>query len=270
MRSVLLDGESKVGKTSVSNAIASNLSSDYRVEVADAGAFFRRMTVGVFDWLEVQSAVGVPAAEVDEALAKILAEGIPYDNNYPFGDLERKEVGDFVSNIGRRALSQRAAEEWFAVTAERARAADTEVLVMNARNPRARLAGIDVGVCLELIVKCDPEIAGYRAAVGLGFANPTEAQVKAQTAKVIERRTLDRTRLPEDNPYLDPPFELPFTLGASPSQRVIEVSWVPLPACSSIESSLPHPIEFDTSRMQIDEMRLGVQALARSALAFTA
>ena len=258
MRTILLDGESKVGKTSVNNAIIEDLQRGHSVLLADAGAFFRRITAAVLDILKVKNADAVPPDVLDKAVKKVLRAGTAFEDEYPWGDLEREPVGKLVSVISQRADVQAAGELWYAETAERALASGVDVLVLNGRNPRARLGNHDIGLCLELLIQCDPEVAGLRAVLAKGIAKFSVAVIAKERDAVIARRQLDRNRA--DNPFVEPPHVLPFVVGKSSPKQLLADSW-DAPAAEA-----PYTIGFDTSHVPIEVMTKNVQALAHSAL----
>lgn len=264
MHTILGDGESKVGKTSVTNAIVEGLTPDYSVEVADAGAFYRRLTVATLDRLPVRSE-GQPIDPVDLeiVLDGVIADGVAYEDSYEWGDLERPEISSLVSTVGRS--SQKAGKEWYGRTAAKALESHLDVLVLNGRNPRARLCAAETGIpaaklglCLELVIQCDPEVAGQRAAYAHYGSDPSAVQVAEQRALIIERRRTDRER--PDTPYVDPVCLVPFEVGDLAVEHALDSAW------KNFAKLPPAAIGFDTSHMPMDIMTASVQALARTAL----
>lgn len=256
MKTILLDGESKAGKTSVTNAIAEGIAPDLSIRTADAGAFFRRITAAVIDIVGLSDIPDIDQSALSEAVDKVIAAGIPFDDGYPWGDLERPAVGGLVSTLGQLPSTQAAAEQWFGLTVGHTQNAGTDVLLMNARNPRDRLRGHNIGLVMELLIKCDPEVAGRRMLKDTD--EPTPEALQAATAEVLGRRAKDRNR--EVHPFLDTPYTVPFTLGESDPQAVVREAWAAAP------EDPPLPIDFDTTHMPFKEMRKGAQALARCAL----
>jgi len=261
MHTILGDGETKVGKSSTTRAVVEAMPRDRLVRVADAGVFYRQLTAATLDLLQVEDGSSVGAAHLDTAVQKTIASGVVYEGR-DWGDLERPAVARLVSEVGAR--SQAEGRRWYQQTALRAIKDGIDVLVLNGRNPRDRLAEAEtgipaasVGVCLELIIKCDPEVAGLRAAIALYGPNPTAEQVTAQTALVIKRRETDRNR--EDTPYIERPCSIISAPGVSIAS-VLEASW------DAPCGDAPRPISFDTSYVPIALMNQHVQELARTAL----
>lgn len=195
----------------------------------------------------------------------MIADGGPYDPAIDFGDLEHPRIGNSVSVLGELTTAQMAAEIWWAKTAEGARNSGADILVLNGRNPRQRLSGIDMDLALELVVECDVEEAGrreaFKKAKRQGLEAPSLDMIRLEVQGIADRRRRDRNR--EDNPYAAPAFMLPFILGESSAQMIVDTSWTS--GCTRFE--LPHPIGFDNTTMPMEDMKASAAQLAITALA---
>jgi cytidylate kinase len=259
MRTILVDGESKTGKTSVGEAIVDGLTSQgLQVYSADAGAFFRRLTAAVFGrlGLDPETVPAIDSRDLETTLVKAARDGDAHDGDW--GDLEAPGIGRYVSVVGRYNDAVRAGDEWYVMTAQRAGHRRSDALVVNGRNPRGRLAGHDIGeLSMELLVQCDPWVAGTRVLRRAGICNPSEGQIRKAAGEVMERRLSDRTR--ETHPYRDPVYAVPYELGHSTPAEVIA-------ATRRYVSDEPFPIRVETTSMPLSPMRAGVQELAYTAM----
>jgi hypothetical protein len=259
MRTVLVNGESKTGKTSVGDAIVDGLTTrGLQVYSADAGAFFRCLTAAVFGrlGLDTRTVPVIPSRELEATLAKVVRDNDAHDGGW--GDLEAPGIGRYVSVVGRNNDAVRAGDEWYVMTAQRAAHQRSDALVLNGRNPRERLDGYDIGeLSMELLVQCDPWVAGIRVLRRAGNCDPTEDEIRKAAAQVMERRLSDRTR--ETHPYQDPIYAVPYELGRTSSESVIAAS-------RRYSAEDPFSIRVETTTMPLGRMRAGMQELACTAM----
>ncbi|HSW66526.1 MAG TPA: (d)CMP kinase [Bacillota bacterium] len=257
---VSLDGGAKSGKSTIGNAIAKVVTPHRRVKVADAGAYYRRNTVGAFDFLGIDGSGEISEQDLDTATAAVVKSGLAFNDDFEWGDLERPEVQKWVSRVGRRPLVQQAAKGWFEVTVTQAEQ-DADVLIINARNPRLHmaqwLANGPLRVAVELYVDCEPEEAARRKLIKEGVFTPDQGMLDRETLEIYKRRYSDLTRptdkfrLPEQTVDFDLGYDLAETVAASRH---------------AAPDIAPLPISFDTTYMPFEEMELAAQGLALTAL----
>jgi cytidylate kinase len=263
MQAIFLDGEAKSGKTTVGNAIREALAGDYRVHSAVRGAFFRRLVVLA---LEINQGKPIPTdtSWLDEALKDAIASDMAYDEDRDWSTIESAEVSGLVAVAGQYAFVQAAANEWDVRTANHALMEDAEILLIDGRNPRAKLSAWcktnNVPTALDLCIHCDDEVAGARLLMSRGIAKPTKAQLEEATQNIRSRRQMDRTRL--HSPYVAPADQLEFMPERDSAEEVIKRSF------ADTVTDPPRVIGFDTSRSSVEHTRPLVSALAKAAAAF--
>jgi cytidylate kinase len=259
MRTILLDGESKTGKTSVGDAIVDGLTSrGLQVYSADAGAFFRKLTAAIFGRLGLDSETvpDIDSHDLEATLVKVVRDGDAHDGDW--GDLEAPGIGRYVSVVGSYNEAVRAGDDWYVMTAQRALRAKPDALVLNGRNPGDRLAGHDIGeLSMGLLVQCDPWVAGIRVLRREGICAPTENQIQRAADQVMQRRLSDRSR--ETHPYQDPVYAVPYELGRTAPAAAIAAS-------RRYNADDPFPIRVETTNMPLGPMRAGMQELACTAM----
>jgi len=257
---VSIDGGAKTGKSTVGDAIARAITQYRKVKVADAGAFYRRVTVGVFGEFGNDISSLADDLALDHAIQVTLRKGTAFDDSYPWGDLERPEVGDWVSIVGRRSSVQQEAMRWYEQIVMQA-AESVDVLVINARNPVSHLKkwldNRTLHLSLELYTDCDPKVAAYRKLTGHGVSNPSAKQIKLETEAIIARRKGDLTR-PTDT-FVLPTTWVSFNLGDDPAKTVEQ--WRAINFAGGYS-----PIRFDTSDMPKLDMEQAVEGLVLAAL----
>ena len=263
MYAIFLDGESKTGKTTVGSAIEADLINDYKVYKAVAGSFYRRLTVvalelhgGTYDhddldWLEADI---VSAIESREA----------YNEDRNWDSIDSKEIDELVSVAGQLPITQAAGKEWWPIMADMALRQGADVLVVDGRNPRAKLAEWrathDLPIALDLCVYCDPTVAAQRYARSQGIKDPTEQQLADAEASIMKRRALDRNR--SVAPYIEPPDQIEFDSGVSNANKVVQQAF------TADIAEPPQVIRFDTSHSPLEITQVTAGQLARAALSY--
>jgi cytidylate kinase len=263
MQAIFLDGEAKTGKTTVGHAIREVLSEDYKVHSAVRGAFFRRLVVLA---LEINQVKPTPTGTswIDEALRDAIASDMAYDEDRDWSTIESAEVSGMVAVAGQYDFVQAAADEWDVRTANHALMEDAEILLIDGRNPRAKLSvwckANNVPTALDLCIHCDDEIAGARLLMSRGIAKPTKAQLEEATQNIRSRRQMDRTRL--HSPYVAPANQLEFDADHSTAEEIVQQSF------ADTVTDPPRTIGFDTSNSSVDHTRPIVASLAKAAVLY--
>lgn len=262
MYGIFLDGESKTGKTTVGLAIQKALSQNYKVHSAAAGSFYRRLTLlalemhggyspGDTSWLETY-------------LQRAIDSGSAYDETRDWTKTHSKEVDELVSVAGQFEFMQAAGREWWYKTADLALSQSADVLLVDGRNPRAKLAswradrpGV-MPIALDLCVYCSPEVAGERYARVHSNGKPTPEQVAVACNSIAERRRLDRTRAA--TPYVEPENQLLFEPRDDDAALAIRKSF------EDVVDEPPRVIRYDTSNSPIEVNLLQAGSLANFAI----
>ncbi len=267
---VYIDGETKTGKGAASKVIADVLTDKgLHVYYDVAGDFYRRYVAQVRRYLELTDDDRLPTGKVLEDAARIVHEKrLALGQDESLGDLQRPAIGTSVSVLGELTTVQRAGDEWWVITAKRAKDAGAEVIVIDARNPRLRMeeamkaSGITVKTALNLFMTCDPGEAARRTLLGTGVENPTAEQIAAERVNVICRRERDRKRI--ENPFILPKASVPFIPAVMSVSSVIRQSWHKQPD----DSELPTTITLDNTKISKPEMLAAVSSLACAAVNF--
>jgi len=267
MSIILVEGESKSMKTSVGQQILEALDElGKRVIRADAGSFFRKVTVCVWDQLDAEAITSPTAEDFSRAALKVLDSKAPYDLTRDWGDsLHSARVDHTVGTVSQTALVQEASKKWWLETPSQALESDTDVLVLDGRNPRARLQpwldANHMAPTLELFCVCDPVIAAERTLKGRGIEEPTEDEKAHEQAAIEKRRYEDRHR--DTLAFIDPPVYESFEPGMDPVKAIQE---------SRDKGGVagPLPVRIDTGTMTRDVQRDVVVSLVRAALSTTA
>lgn len=260
---VLVEGESKTMKTSASKAAACALEDlGLRVARDDAGSFFRKTTVATLENLDRYGVEQPTQADYDQASLDVLDAGIPYDTQRSW-ELHTKRVDSVVSIVSRAKHVQVHGREWWHTTADRAVAGGADALVLDGRNPRARMESwlekCGAPLVLELFCVCDPRIAARRTLHSRDILHPTAQQVREETASIAKRRQQDRQRT--ELPYEDPKqyvYYGPRSLPAEVVRQAVDLS----------EVGMPLPIRIDTGKLEFEPMNELMAELARSAHRF--
>lgn len=261
---LVVDGESKTAKTTATAAVRAALEQDgYSVYEADAGVFFRRMTICVLEDLGItdlshKTQQRYTLDTLHQALDHVIATDAAFaERHWP--NAESPAVEQYVSMIGNATAAQHAMETWYDKTIEFAQARQVETLVVNARNPRARMKHWKPPV-LDLLVYCDPPEAARRILYAQGNTSPTMAELDAQTAAVMERRRLDRHRQTF-------PFEDPLEIVDCDVLADAEPAAKDAVARSLAAHEPPATIRLNTTHISLERTVAGIAALARAALA---
>ena len=256
---VLLDGETKVAKTAISEGIKQTLGARGPVVAGDAGQVFRRFTSLVSH--EIGDKPFPREERLDKVLGAVIKSGLALDDTYAFGDLERPVIRENVSQVGERDIAQDAAETWFEDMADLAWEKDASLL-LNARNPRARLAGWlgerGLSPTVEFYLQCGPDVAAHRMLRGNGNTAPSPTELMAARTQIVGRRQLDRQRA--RNPFVEPAHVVPFVPGVTSAGEVVAASW------DAPAEIAPYYIGFDTTPMPKDEMLDYAEQIVAAAL----
>ena len=213
---ITVDGEAKTAKTTAGSAISYALREQgMNVFEADAGAFFRRLTVGALELLGFRDLTGIEVlADISETdlhriLPEVIEKDLAYEKREWGGLIKFKIVEKYVSVIGKTIDSQNAMDDWYGRMLQAATQDPYDVLVINARNPRERLLNSAIPVPDLPLVYCKPREAARRILFARGNKNPTPLQLNVQETDVVTRRTSDRER--SHYPYVEPEIRLPYT-----------------------------------------------------------
>jgi cytidylate kinase len=267
---VYIDGETKTGKGAASKIIASSLTDKgLNVYYDVAGDFYRRYVAQVRKHLGLTDEDALPTGKVLEDAARIVHEKrSAFEKDESLGDLQRPAIGTSVSVLGELATAQRAGAEWWLITAKMAKDAGADVIVIDGRNPRLRMAeatqssGVAVKTSLNLFMTCDPDEAARRTLLGTGVKQPTDEQIATERINVIGRRERDRQRA--ENPFILPNKSVPFIPAVMSVSSVIRQSWHKQPD----GSELPTTVTIDNTKISKPEMLAAVSSLACSAVDF--
>jgi hypothetical protein len=264
---VTVEGEAKTAKTTGGFAITQALHGvGYKVYEADAGAFFRRLTICALEFLGYQDLDSDTREITSEELCARLVEVV--ENSAAFADrewpsLQSLLVERYVSVIGNSTKAQDAMDDWYGKVLSIAQNGEYDVLVINARNPRDRLRGL-LSPTLDLVVYCEPGEAARRILFARGITEPTGEQLSAQTADVERRRHLDRNR--DKYPYVDPKHIVEYTdMTPESAGLFIRQSWS-AEYTNSAAGELPATIRLDTTHIDLAQTKAIIAALALAAV----
>lgn len=261
MYAIFLDGESKTGKTTVGAAIEADLAKDYKVYKAIAGSFYRRLTV-----LALEAYGGQYAHDdltwLEDGIRDAIDSREAYNEDRNWEDINSKPIDELVSVAGQFPITQAAGKEWWPIMADTALRQGAEVLVVDGRNPRAKLAEWrathDMPIALDLCVYCDPDVAAQRYLGAQDVAEPTAEQLAATRAEIMKRRELDRNR--SVAPYVEPPNQIEFDSGVSDAIQVVGQAF------AADVPERPQVIRFDTTHSPLEITQVTAGQLARAAL----
>lgn len=273
MREILgiyIDGETKTGKGAASKVIANSLTDKgLKVYYDVAGDFYRRYVAQIRRYLSLSDNDALPIGKVLEDAARIVHEKrLAFEADDTLGDLQRAAIGTSVSILGELATAQRAGDEWWVITAKKAKDLGADVIVIDGRNPRLRMdmamksSGVAVKTTLNLFMTCAPDEAARRTLLGTGVAHPTPEQISAERVNVVNRRERDRQRA--ENPFILPAASVPFIPAVISVSSVISQSWHEQPD----GSALPTTITLDNTKISKPEMLAAVSSLACAAVDF--
>jgi cytidylate kinase len=261
MYGIFLDGESKTGKTTVGSAIEADLARDYKVYKAVAGSFYRRLTV-----LALEAYGGTYDAEdlswLEDAVGSAIDSREAYNEDRDWADINSKEIDELVSVAGQFPITQAAGKQWWPIMADLALEQGADVLVVDGRNPRSKLADWRskhvMPIALDLCVYCDPEVAALRYVQSQGVTKPSERQLTEARDNIMKRRELDRNR--SVAAYVEPPNQIDFDSGVSDAGEVVYQSF------QADIAELPQVIRFDTTHSPLEVTQVTAGALSRAAL----
>ena len=265
---VYVDGESKTGKGAAGESIAQTLTDRGEAVYYDvAGDFYRRYTAMVRRELGLDEADELESGEaLDTAAQNLYQSGRAFERDPELGDLQRPAISDSVATLAKLAVAQAAGAEWFMRSLQAAADQGASVIVLDGRNPRDRvndelpqLPNIAVRIALDLYMTCDPGEAGRRVLVSRGVAEPTRAQIDAESSIVATRREQDRRR--SDRPFVEPSESVSFWPAHQSAHEVIDHTWQ-----TELFGSLPATVTLDNTAILKDEMLAAVTDLAVEAL----
>lgn len=263
---VYVDGETKTGKGAAGKAMAAALqAAGYTVYYDIAGDFYRRYVAWVRIALGLNETDKLLTGPVLEASArKVYESGQAFERSEALGDLQRPAISKSVSVLAELPLVQQAGIDWWGMTLELANQAGAEVVVLDGRNPRQKVAeaiktvDVPVRVMLDLFMTCNAEVAGLRVLRSRGLQEPNPEQLKTAAEEVEKRRTRDRNR--PVHPFIIPPETIAYDLASMTARQVIELSWG-----KHMGIDLPVAIKLDNSHLAMDDMLSAVSGLAVAA-----
>jgi hypothetical protein len=216
--------------------------------------------------LGLDEAAPLPTGPPLEQMAAIVyASRRPFTPDPTLGDLQRPAISGSVAVLSQLPLVQQAGAEWYLQAILAAQAAHAEVIVLDGRNPRQRVAdvaaanGLQVSTALDLYMSCEAEEAARRVLLARGIAQPTAEQLSAQTAAVTTRRDEDRNRA--ERPFTAPEVSVPFRQGIGAAEAAVTASWQP-----EGDHELPLTIMLDNTHLAKPDMLAMVATLAATAL----
>lgn len=263
MHIVSLDGPAKAGKTCIGIELTRQFEADYQAEYHVAGDFYRSVTAALIDEYKLAEDQPLPEGpELDANIEHVLTSARLYGGDW--GDLQRPAVNDRVSIIGSRAVTQAAADGWWHRISHGAAANGTELLIVDGRNPRQRLAEplneLGHDITLDLFVTCTAEEAARRILAGKPYrnTNPTREELAAETEKVTARRNLDIARV--TNPLVEP--NNPVIVNGQSAEMVIAEAMLP----DEHGTPLPRSAYYDTTGIDKATMRHRAVAISLAAV----
>lgn len=258
MVAIFLDGESKSGKTAVGRHMKAVLeSNDKKVRLIVVGLFFRTVAL-----LTLRQSFDTDSEQAQiEAVKSVLSSPELYEE-VDEAALQTPEVDAWVSRIAQLDFVQAAAHEWRVNSAQKALDDGIDVVLLDGRNLRAKLADwlskTKVPVAVELIIFCRAEIAARRYLSDSGNKAPTDAELQKTTAMITERRNMDRHR--NEAAYHEPVD--PIVLRPGEIQAIDALQ----DAFKDGVSNPPRPILFDNSDVPLADGLATVEALATAAI----
>lgn len=267
IKAIYVDGETKTGKGAASKAIADALTdAGYEVYYDVAGDFFRRYVAIVREFLDLDEGEALPTGEELLQVAKAVHETRrAYKPDSTLGNLQRSSISRSVSVLGALPFVQAAGVEWYRLAAESAHDSGADVLVLDGRNPRARIAesGFDklfVQTVLDLYMTCDPAEAARRTLHGRGIDDPTDEIVERESHHVIDRRERDRQRA--DRPFIPPEPSLRYVSETTTPHEAIAATW------NESADNPPTALLFDNTVIRMPDMLELVSAIALAAVSY--
>jgi cytidylate kinase len=256
MRIVTINGESKVCKTTVGDIVAGRIGG----QTADAGQFFRGLTVDVFDAMGDERVIA-PNPRLDDAIRTVITSGRAFEFR-DRGDLYRPAVEGMVTVVSSRPGVQQAGLEWYGRTIETAVATGVGALVLNGRNPNERMHDALVrtaqAVDLSLLVDCDPGEAARRVlahkARKADLPPPAPDEIAAMRDKITARSDLDRAR--DEFPFEVPDKVVVYEAGTTDPHYAVER------AREAGSAIAPAEIYFDTTELDLNAMTHHAELLA--------
>lgn len=267
---VYVDGETKTGKGAAGGAITAALRAEEAHVYYDvAGDFYRRYVAWVRLELGLADDDALPVGAVLEETARRLYEsGKAFErDDRRLGDLQRPAISESVSKLGELPLVQQAGIDWWAETLVRAREEAADVVVLDGRNPRLKVAEaqkrthIAVRIALDLYMTCEAAEAGRRVLRGRGVAEPSAGQLATATREVVARRDRDRNR--PVHPFVAPSPVLDYDPAAMSADTAIKTSWEP-----QGPAELPVAVRLDNTHLTELQMLAAVRSLAVAAVHF--
>jgi len=265
MRVITLDGFPQAGKTRSGSAMAEELSSEFAVHFGTAGSFFRTVTAAVIEELGQENEARIVASEtkLDDAICAVLEKDIVHDTRRDWGNLCRPAISNLVPVVSKRQTVQKAGQGWYQRTAKNAEDSGTEILIVDGRNPRARLLdwmneGKGESV-LDLFITCSVEEAARRSLAASSDCKPTQQELSTECASILKRRQLDMTR--EHRPLQLPIYPVEFVPEFDDVVHVVDSS-----NKLANGDGIPKTILFETTYVAKQDMTCQAISLAKAAL----
>lgn len=269
LRAIYIDGETKTGKGSASQAIAAFLENrGLHVYYDVAGDFYRRYTAMVRRELALSETDALPTDDsLQRTVTALYDSGRAFERDDSLGDLQRPAISKSVSTMAELAIAQQAGSEWWQMTLKQAMQVGAELMVLDGRNPRSRVrdasdaTGIKAATVLDLYMLCEPIEAARRALLGAGVTHPTTEQLEIERVHVADRRDRDRHRA--EQPFIVPSSSLPFDPTAMTPAEAVQASWQIQDA-----AMLPLTITLDNTHITKPDMLAAVTGLAAEAVEY--
>jgi cytidylate kinase len=264
---IYIDGETKTGKGAAGLAISESLRAAGRNVYYDvAGDFYRRFVAIVRQDMQLDETAPLPTGpELEQTAAAVYESRKPFSPDPELGDLQRPAISESVAVLTQLALVQQAGIEWWLESVRSAVSSGADVIVLDGRNPREKVAkataaeGPKVETVLDLYMTCGVEEAARRVLLSRGVTAPSADELQAQTDAVEQRRQQDRNRT--ESPFTAPTASVIFMPGIGSAEAAVAHSWQPQNG-----HELPLSIMLDNTHLAKPDMLTAVSDLALAAL----
>ncbi|HLZ15066.1 MAG TPA: hypothetical protein VKQ34_03665 [Candidatus Saccharimonadales bacterium] len=253
----LVAGGAQSSKSSISEAMAAYAEHcGLRVVYGDAGKHYRRLTTLTRDQFPGAGAELPPEDELADAISVVLKSHEADDEERDWGDLHTPGINAWVSHVANRHPVKADALAWFERTGDRALDRESDLLVINGRQPRQVLASwlarTGLVPVVELWTQCDPTEAAHRSFKGRPY---TEEEFDSARDKIVVRRVADtqHTEYAVRRPRPLVPYrthdlsDVGLRWAAS---LAVDLSWL----TTGNEGALPHSIGIDTTKIPYERM----------------
>jgi|GEM_PF-3061339 len=281
LRTFLVDGPATTSKSTLTGDIVTHLQEQgMDVVPGDAGSHYRKVTELARRAMGATGLALPPAEALSDTVYKVLAGGVAYEPDYPWGDLESAGITAWVSTVADLPHMKADASGWYRKTADGALQRGADALVINGRAPRAVLQAErwftdnDQPLTMELFAECALDVAAQRVLTKKGLPHTPE-NIIAQIARLDKRRTDDAQH--KQFPCLPPEraIEFPMRSVVSPDLGRVANSAIVASHGLSAEWGQPVPIVFDTGTMfdtgplSPEAMKLAATTLVDASIAYS-